>query len=65
MRLRFTLHCGMSLPGPACVETQRTLTATNYLYNVIPLYRGFLGQMAVARHEIAPASGPLAFSHMG
>jgi hypothetical protein len=30
---------------------------------LVSLYRGILGQMSVERHEIAPASGPLAFSH--
>jgi hypothetical protein len=47
----------------ACVKTQSKLIVANYSYNLDSLYRGMLGQMSVERHEIAPASGPLAFSH--
>jgi aconitase A len=45
------------------VKTQSKLIVANYLYNLGSLYREILGQMSVERHEIEPASGPLAFSH--
>ena len=48
--------------GRACVKTQTTLAAANYLYKFTPRYRRFRGQTGLARHKITQMSSPSAFS---